>query len=728
MTKHGQQNHHDDTVSHVYQEPPEDDIKEKHDRKKRIKYFFGIGQLEPRTLDFQELAKGHAKSWGELTAKDQAEQIRIALLPQEFLLDPQCPYLKYWDVVILSALCYTALVTPYEVAFLETGLNPLFFFNRFIDCIFCKDMVMQFFLKVQLRERRGTVWIRNRAQIRKRYFKGWFTIDFLSIFPFDTMGLVLQSPDIQKLKVIRIVRLMRLLKLVRMLRASRIMKRWENRTSMSYASQGLCKFTLLLTVSAHWMGCLWGLVGRLLSNDLVCDYETGEYTIGGDLENRSWITLMDWGPNSPCLHIDCYLASLHFAVMTITSIGYGDITPTRNEEFFLCILCQLVGGLTWACVIGSICGIISNQNPVRVAFEQSMDALNAMLGEQGVPTEMCWRLREYLREQQYHYLLLRSRDISQNFSMELQGALIPETAIGAAISAVWYFRGPHITQSFIVDVTQVLVAAQHSPQEKVGGAGILTLVQRGSVGRQGRILCAGDFWGEDMILTSQYLANGTPGIALGFVELLTLTKHSLDGVLVNFPEIKMQIRRAGLRIAFRNAMRIVAKERLRIKAGEDPSAAGTPGARLIAVFDSISEQQEISVKGFKRVRKNRPSAMDLIHGSAVLEDDDDAPVDKASTEQFQHGPGYHNEFAQDGKVGKRLDKFEKELSGVRTELQNLCNIIGSVFGKDGMSPGLSPKKSTEENANLIFEEENDVVDKEGNFTPLHSMSLPGVPS
>merc|ERR1719359_141064 len=164
------------------------------------------------------------------------------------------------------------------------------------------------------------------------------------------------------------------------------------------------------------------MMGFLLGSNLKCissdphDYELLDAEDGG-----SWITVYKWGPDSPCVHFDVYLAALHFSVMTITSIGYGDITPTRKEEYILCILCQLLGGLTWAYVIGSICGIIANSNPMRVAFEQSMDALNAMLTEQHVDNVLRWQLREYLREQRYHQFLLSSRSISNQFSPELKG-------------------------------------------------------------------------------------------------------------------------------------------------------------------------------------------------------------------------------------------------------------------------------------------------------------------
>ena len=54
-----------------------------------------------------------------------------------------------WDLVGAIMLAYTAIVTPYEVAFLglsQTMLEPRFIINRFIDVFFVLDMVVQLFV------------------------------------------------------------------------------------------------------------------------------------------------------------------------------------------------------------------------------------------------------------------------------------------------------------------------------------------------------------------------------------------------------------------------------------------------------------------------------------------------------------------------------------------------------------------------------------------------------
>lgn len=669
--------------------------------------FFGVGGWEPKNLDLLELCTSQYpnKTWDDLTCFQQVELIRCALKPQQFLLDPHCTYVKYWDMLVLFALCYTSIVTPYEVGFLETKVNGLFYFNRCIDAIFFKDMLMQFFTKVQRQTQKGTVWIKDRRTIIKNYMRGWFWIDLFSILPFDIVGLYFNSPEVKRLKAIRIVRLLRLLKLVRVLRASRIIKRWQNRTSMSFALQGLCKFAVLLVLIAHWMACIWGMIGYLLGTDLNCDPddEAKFNTINETKDGVSWITTYSWGPDSPCQSFDVYLAALHFSVMTITSIGYGDITPTRKEENIVCILCQLFGGLTWAYVIGSICGIIANSSPTKVAFEQSMDALNSMLVEQDVEFPLRWKLREFLREQQYHHFLMRARNISESFSPTLQGELTMQTAIGSAITKVWYFRD--CSTAFVVEVAQCLKAAQYSPRDRVGCMGTLSIVQRGSVARSGRILLPGNFWGEDMIVKSQFLLDDTPGITLNFVELLSLRKQVLDDILVDYPDVEAKIRKAAVTIAFRTAVRIVAQERLlrkRLEQGElSPQAAtnfdGTPNQQassrvrgLSAIFDQLPSGGANAAPFGRRSIQRRQSALELIDGIDTLSDPDreqdvtprsngtagkPCPVQDAEVKAVPE---------QAGSQKDQLDRLEKllvsELAAIRKEIRGL-NTNGERHGR-----------------------------------------------
>ena len=99
----------------------------------------------------------------------------------------------------------------------------------------------------------GRRLVKNFRKIRRRYLLGWFSIDLVSVVPFDLLGLFFHSEILSRLKLIRVLRLLRLLKLARVLRASRIFRRMEANISMSYSTQGLIQFSVMLLVMGHWM-------------------------------------------------------------------------------------------------------------------------------------------------------------------------------------------------------------------------------------------------------------------------------------------------------------------------------------------------------------------------------------------------------------------------------------------------------------------------------------------
>ena len=206
--------------------------------------------------------------------------------------------------------------------------------------------------------------------------RSWFIIDLLSILPFDVVGKEVSSNVVSSLKLVRIVRLLRLLKLVRIMRASRIFKRLESRISVSYSIIGLVQFTVLLLVCSHWMACLWAMGARLEDESAytwlhaLCvrrsagwlddERATPKRMIDDDAAAKS--CAVAWR------HFEVYTASLYWAITSITSVGYGDILPTSPGEMRLATFALLSGGILWAYIIGSACGIISTLDVATVSY------------------------------------------------------------------------------------------------------------------------------------------------------------------------------------------------------------------------------------------------------------------------------------------------------------------------------------------------------------------------
>ena len=67
-----------------------------------------------------------------------------------FVVDPRSSLaVGIWDTVTGSALIFTAMVTPYEVAFMAPatlGNEWYFILNRIVDAVFVIDLILQFFM------------------------------------------------------------------------------------------------------------------------------------------------------------------------------------------------------------------------------------------------------------------------------------------------------------------------------------------------------------------------------------------------------------------------------------------------------------------------------------------------------------------------------------------------------------------------------------------------------
>ncbi len=194
-----------------------------------------------------------------------------------FLLNPRSPMMQRWDFVTLSALFFTATVTPYEVCMMwgDTEMDTLFWTNQLINGIFIVDIIFNFLLPYTESIRLGGGTVKDHRKIARRYIRSWFFLDIISVFPVDVLmvlGVLGGSAEADGesgagatdlLQMVRMLRLLRLIKLARILRASRIFSRWENSISLSYASMSLIKWTVTIAIVLHWMACSLGLIAQL---------------------------------------------------------------------------------------------------------------------------------------------------------------------------------------------------------------------------------------------------------------------------------------------------------------------------------------------------------------------------------------------------------------------------------------------------------------------------------
>ena len=519
---------------------------------------------------------------GALEAQRRAKKAARA----KHLIDPRTSkYIGYWDLVTGLALLFTALVTPWEVAFApapKSALESMFIVNRLVDCIFIVDMAFNFLLMYQVNENspEGAKWEDDPNVIARKYLCGWFPLDFVSVLPFDVLSIVI-GEAVSKLKIIRLIRLMRLIKLVRLLRASRMFKRWEARMSISYGTLALCRCLLQILFGGHWFACAWALQAGFQ------DDPTRTW-MGAD-DRYCW-AVDDWVNDDgyECVPPwSMYSAAIYFAIMTITSIGYGDISarPDNPAEQVCATVLMLCGSMLWGNVIATFCGVMSTLNPDVTEFRQTMDSLNRFMALQELPVEMQRRLREYFHQTKHLQLAAARRALITQMSPALQGE-VAMMCNERWLRRVWFLVSAE--EDFVVQIALHLSAMVFAPGE-VAGSGFLYIIHRGLALYGGQVLGAGRVWGEDMILQSEWLVRKYCARAMNYLEVYMIGRDELVAVADHFPAAAGHLRRCAIRLAVRRQFISVAHE---IRARErEARGEAAEGSLLDRMFRDASSKQ-----------------------------------------------------------------------------------------------------------------------------------------
>jgi len=564
--------------------------------------------FEPKDINLTRLCEERfpGKQWKDLALQEQTQIISQALQSKHWLLDPHSAQMRFWDAIVVVALAFTGLFTPYEVVFMRDLNLGLFITNRVFDAVFLLDMVLQLFLKVEVKRegKYGTMVVRDPSVLRRRYLRQWFLVDLVSLMPIDLILLALDEPDasLQRMKIFRCLRLLRLVKLLRILRTSRIVVRWQNYLAIPFSQQKFAKFVTVLVLVSHWMACLWSAVGLFFGMDLCPDPAAGPVTLEEaevPLDEVSWVTTLftssKRSPDSPCNSIVIYLAALHWSVMTITSIGYGDIVPVRDYEYVVSVGCMLIGGVLWAYIIGCTCSILSNMHPVEENFETNTDLLNMIMKEVAVPSEKKQQYREYLREAKVHDAMAMFNQVTKSFSPLLRKELMLHIT-ESWIRGVYYFaEAPTSLVMELAERLQTRFFARREPLTDIRNC--LVIIERGTVAHGGRILVPGGFFQEDVILTNSALQVTKPTVSLTYTLILLLSRRDLDDVLKGWPDFERKIRWYATKLAMCRVVKICAEVEAEQRKAD--SFYNSAGSSLSTVFDCL---ENCSSKALSRRR------------------------------------------------------------------------------------------------------------------------------
>jgi len=299
-----------------------------------------------------------------------------------------------WDWMILLFVIYTAVYTPYSAAFLlkesgnhtivgeEENQKTLQYLEIMVDIFFGIDILINF--RTTYVNKNDEV-VSQPSKIAIHYFKGWFLIDLVAAIPFDML-----VPNQEQHTV-----LIGLLKTARLLRLVRVARKLDRYSEFGAAVLFLlmCSFALI----SHWLACIWYAIGVIEINDPIARdigwLQGLSVQLKKHYDNSSADGKLTGGPSVN----DKYIASLYFTFSSLTSVGFGNVSPNTNNEKIFSICIMMVGALMYASIFGNVSAIIQRLYSGTARYHAQMLRVREFIRFHQIPNPLKQRLEEYFQ-------------------------------------------------------------------------------------------------------------------------------------------------------------------------------------------------------------------------------------------------------------------------------------------------------------------------------------------
>lgn len=464
------------------------------------------------------LTGNNAGSWSGAGAGDEAAAkgspdgqvcgVNVVILPSAW-------YVLYWDMFMMMLLFAIIFLLPYEAAFVTsyTDLstsemsNTQFTFlvvNRVLDAFFIMDFFLQFVLGY-VDEQSGKV-VTSLTQIRNRYLRSYFVIDVVSLFPFDQ---VVQSSSTP---LLRAIKFLRMLKLLRALKANRIISRLLSHVDVSHAMIKIMKDIVILLILIHFLVCAWAYQANSDHND---DPDRWIYLNSVDISsaNAMYITVMQL----------IFTSDIQVALL-------GD----QQLKIFTSVVIYVLTALT----IAELTDMVQNASAGDAAFQRMLDELNSLMRERNFPSDLRFRLRDFLR-----FKHAREKDMVSNPErVEMMRALSPQLQVQvtdqlsqAGMKSSPLFQGckPDLLMKITMAASSMLLGATEAVSREGEPADHLCVLEKGFLISAGRVVMTGSIFGQECLLSGAFdeVKNVHSTHTLTFASMTRIHVHQLDQIV-----------------------------------------------------------------------------------------------------------------------------------------------------------------------------------------------------
>ena len=252
---------------------------------------------------------------------------------------------KFWDWLIVLVAVFRSVEVPAIVAlkFFQSAPVLVLIVNLTTSLLLVFDILLRFQRPVATA--RGTLYGKAACL---QYLQTYFLLDLVGSLPWSLISNHLLPQGIWS----EPISFLCLLRLARVVVFSQDFVRTPSRF---FIARRLTVFLLWIALVIHLLACGW----------IAVDGVTHGLTAG-----------------------HTYIRALYWSVTTVSTTGFGDITPKTEPQMIYTMLAMILGAGLYATVVANVASLISRSDSARAAFDSKIERLNTLMKYKNMPDSL----------------------------------------------------------------------------------------------------------------------------------------------------------------------------------------------------------------------------------------------------------------------------------------------------------------------------------------------------
>lgn len=337
----------------------------------------------PRNLPPDSAIINAGAGWTSCTKQDEEFKRSSVLLYRASsrcvvpMVHPESLLRVSWLMLGLVMTMYDLYAIPFRLAFSSSTDTSMV--RIIINMYYIVDVHLNFFVgyfnnKGYLQIQPTMVWM--------NYFRTWFLFDLLASVPWEWIEMSNSSLAVTRaVKPIRAINLISLVRVFRLAKIKSVVDLVESTIQGNYVLMfiiGISRVIFSLFITTHWAACAWWAVG---ATSQPTTWVNSIEALFPDVKTNSWTA---------------YVCSLYYTLTTMTTVGYGDVSPKNTTEVKFALGLLTLAAIFFAGQMGVLNDLISRVNSRSAEIHEKKIALARYLSWRAVPHHLSQTIRKYL--------------------------------------------------------------------------------------------------------------------------------------------------------------------------------------------------------------------------------------------------------------------------------------------------------------------------------------------